>query len=132
MDNNGFAYEIVDEYDKVFDEKGNTFLALRKVKWGGKEAVKFDMRKWYNNSDGSEKCGKGFSFLTDEGPHELAKILVEEGFGHTEDILNGIRYREDFVDSLVSVLSGDDVEGLKKAGISEEYFDPKDIFGDEE
>ena len=129
---NGFSYEIVDDYDKVFDEKGNTFLSLRKLKWGGKEAVKFDMRKWYNNADGSEKCGKGFSFLTDEGPHELTKVLVEEGFGHTEDIINGIKDREDFIDSLVYALSDDNKEVLKKAGISEEYFDPKDIFGDDE
>lgn len=87
-------YHIVDGFDKVFDEKGNCFLAFRKITWGEKtDNVKLDMRKWYNNKDGGESVGKGFSFLTDEGPNELAKILVEEGYGDTDELIELLNNR---------------------------------------
>ena len=35
-----FSYTIEDNFDKVFDEKGNSMLALRKIKWGDSDSVK--------------------------------------------------------------------------------------------
>lgn len=121
-----FEYEIEEGFDHVFDEKGNTFLALRKVQWGGKGDFKLDLRKWYINSNGEETVGKGVSFLTEEGPHELAKVLVDNGFGHTGEILQGIYHREDFEQCLENLRNGVDIMGDN----NEDYYDPKEFLLD--
>lgn len=121
-----FSYEIVDNFDKVFDEKGNSMLSLRKIKWGESDSVKLDLRKWYNTANG-ETVGKGFSFLTEEGPHELAKVLVENGYGYTKDIVNAIKTRKDFKQVMESVASDIDISGLEVEEDSADYYDPKDI-----
>lgn len=121
-----FEYEIEEGFDHVFDEKGNTFLALRKIQWGGKGDFKLDLRKWYINSNGEETVGKGISFLTEEGPHELTKVLVDNGFGHTGEILQGLYNREDFEQCLDNLRNG--VEVTKNN--SEDYYDPKEFLLD--
>ena len=122
-ENSGFKYNVLS--DRVFDEKGSTFLAMRRVAWGVKgaepdnEKAKLELRKW-NNRDGKEMPNKGFSFLTEDGPHELTKALLEEGFGNTKDVLGIIRGREDFEESVNSLYDdGGDASG--------EYFDPRSI-----
>ena len=60
---------------------------------------------------------KGFSFLTEEGPHELTKVLLEEGYGHTKDVLNIIRTRDDFEESVNTLYDELPTDG--------EYFDPR-------
>lgn len=121
-----FNYTVNPDFDFIFDEKGNTFLALRKIAWseGGQE--KLDIRKYYNSSDGTETVGKGVSFITEEGPHELTRILVENNYGYTDEILNGIKNRDDFKSSLVKVLGDEDIKelGLEDVDPNEEYFDP--------
>lgn len=121
-----FDYKVNPDFDFIFDEKGNTFLALRKITWneGGKE--KLDIRKYYNSSDGTETVGKGVSFITEEGPHELTRILVENDYGYTDEIINGIKNRKDFMTSLVKVLNEEDSKelGLENVDPNEEYFDP--------
>lgn len=130
-------YTIVDDYDHIVDEKGSTFLALRKIVWGDVEdpdnidpsKVKLDIRKWHTDSStGEEKVGKGWSFITEQGPHNLTKILVENGFGKTRDILNGVKDRDDFRSSLNSVLGKDDE--LYDSEIEEEvlYVPSDDLF----
>lgn len=101
-----FSYTIVDDFDKVFDEKGNTFLSVRKLVWGDTdpEKAKLDIRKWYTNAAGEETVGKGVSFLTEEGPNALVRVLTESGFGHTREILENIKDRDDFKSSLNIVL----------------------------
>lgn len=121
-----FEYEIEEGFDHVFDEKGNTFLALRKVQWGGKGDFKLDLRKWYINSNGEETVGKGISFLTEEGPHELAKVLVDNGFGHTGEILQGIYHRDDFEQCLENLRNGINVMDNN----DEDYYDPKEFLLD--
>ena len=121
-----FEYEIENGFDHVFDEKGNTFLALRKIQWGGKGDFKLDLRKWYINSNGEETVGNGVSFLTEEGPHELAKVLVDNGFGHTGEILQGIYHRDDFEQCLENLRNGIDVMDNN----DEDYYDPKEFLLD--
>lgn len=120
-----FDYKVNPDFDFIFDEKGNTFLALRKIAWGGGQE-KLDIRKYYNSSDGTETVGKGVSFITEEGPHELTRILVENDYGYTDEIINGIKNRKDFMTSLVKVLNEEDTEelGLENVDPNEEYFDP--------
>lgn len=116
-----FKYDLVDDFDKIFDEKGNTFLALRKVKWGN-NAPKLELRKWYSNDTG-ETPGKGFTFLTEEGPNELVKVMVEAGYGIKEEILPLLEARPDTP------------EEEREYGEEEEiddgtiYYDPREALG---
>lgn len=84
-----FAYTYDPEFDYTIDEKGNTFIALRKVDWGNKGEYKLDLRKYYASESG-ETMSKGVSFLTDEGPDELTKVLIETGYGNDAEIANAI------------------------------------------
>lgn len=118
-------------YDQTVDEKGNAVLALRKIQWGidqddeeDPEKVKLELRKWYINASG-ETPGKGVTFLTEEGPHDLTQTLVDSGYGHTEDVLKSLMKREDFVDSCKH-LSDDEIEDLS----SEEYYDARTMLGE--
>lgn len=92
------AFRIVDEVDHIFDEKGNTFLAMRKGVWGDKpdESAKLELRKWNVNAQGEETPNKGFSFLTEHGPDNLAELLVSQGYGNSEEILRSIAAREGY------------------------------------
>lgn len=72
--------EIDPSLDEVFDEgSGSTFLALRKLRWSETSEFKVDIRKWYVNRDGEEVAGKGVSFLTEDGPTNLAVAMAKHG-----------------------------------------------------
>lgn len=121
-----FKYHVFK--DRVFDEKGSTFLSLRQIAWGvgqdeeaDEKKIKYELRRW-RNLDGEERADKGFSFLTEEGPHECVNALLSEGFGHTKDVLEIIRGREDFEQSVKSLYEDKDASG--------EFFDPREaLFG---
>lgn len=125
-----FEYKVNPDFDFTFDEKGNTFLALRKLSWGEGKPEKIELRKWYNSADGTETPNKGFTFLTEEGPHELTKVLVEQGFGYTDEILNGLKDREDFIPNIAKVLSKEKLDELGIEGVdpNEDYYDPSVLF----
>lgn len=117
-------YEIDPNFDFTFDEKGNTFLALRKVSWNGRES-KLDLRKWYMNANGEETVGKGTSFLTEDGPNELTKILLDNGFCDTEVAINSLKERPDFMSSLNKSLNMTEEElKTKLSNIEEDYYNP--------
>ena len=120
-DDKKFEYHV--NKDRVFDEKGSTFLALREIAWGCSQEeepkegkVHLELRRW-RIRDEKEMADKGFSFLTEEGPHELTKVLIEEGYGHTKDILNAVRTRDDFEESVNTLYDDTPADG--------EYFDPR-------
>lgn len=121
-----FEYTVNPELDRIVEEKGNTYISFRKITWGpeiDEEKEKLDIRKYYTNADGEEVVGKGVSFLTDEGPHELTKILLEEGYGHSDDIAEAIKNRDDYNDILEAITNNDNK--------SEGYFDPNTFIGDD-
>lgn len=121
-----FRLSIEEGQDFIIDEKGNQFIALRKLSWSEGKDPKWDIRKWITNPDGTELPMKGTSFLTEEGPHTLTKVLCEQGFGHTDDILNGIKDRDDFRYSLNKVLKPGD-EFYDDSAVGKEFYDPNDI-----
>jgi hypothetical protein len=90
---------------EVFDEKGSMYLAMRKTEWlkegdqPDETKAKLELRKW-RVTDSGERADKGIAFLTENGPHELAKILVQDGFGNTKDLLLALKKREDFKDTV--------------------------------
>lgn len=119
-------YTIVDDFDHTIDESGNQFIALRKIRWGDREKVSLDLRKYWMQAEG-EVLGKGVSFLTEDGPHELANVLVREGFGNTKDILKSLKNREDFQKSL-NIVMGKESEFYDEEVGEEEIYDPKSLF----
>jgi hypothetical protein len=111
--------------NNIFDERGSSFLAIRKVQWvkEGSEPdeskARLEIRKW-TVQNGEEVALKGCAFLTDEGPHNLVKALVQEGYGNTKEVLGELKKREDFKDAVEHLNDSEDFgEG--------EYFDMRSI-----
>ena len=115
-----FSYELDKDFDYTIDEKGNSFIALRKIRWGNSEEFRLDLRKWFNTPTG-ETMSKGVSFMTDDGPHELVKVMVEQGYGHTNEIVDALKLRDDF----------DESELPKVKEMKENYYDPVESLFDD-
>ena len=115
---------LFDNLNEVFDEKGSMFLAMRRVQWceegkePDREKSKLELRKWRITPEGEERADKGFSFLTEDGPNELAKVLVHNGYGKTKDILIELKERSDFEESVNTLFDSDDNDSSDG-----EYFD---------
>ena len=131
-----FKYEVDENFDYLIEEKGNQATFFRRVSWGGRD-FKPEIRKWYVDGT-SETAGKGVTFMTEEGPDELVKVMTEVGYGKTEEILENISKRDDFELSVKKVLGKGIEEVIEDtADIElEEVYDPRsldlDIFGDDE
>lgn len=119
------------ELDGIFDEKGKVFCSMRKVQWvkegqePDEEKAKLELRKYTIGPEG-EIPGKGLTFLTENGPHELTNVLIDEGFGDTREILRKLKKRDDFreaVETLFENAPADDSDG--------EYFDMRSVLLDE-
>lgn len=125
FNNEDFKYTIVDDFDHVIDESGNTTINLRKLYWGdNSDSVKLDLRKYYITNTG-ERLSKGVSFLTEDGPHNLVETMAGLGYGDTKRIINGIKDRNDFQKALNSALGKDSEWYDESAGTDEDgYFDP--------
>jgi hypothetical protein len=127
--NNGDIILHVKGLDETVDERGNMFIALRRVSWGDSKKDSLDIRKYYMSSDGNtnEKIGKGVAFLTEEGPNALTNALIKHGYGHTDDILEVLSKRKDFKIALAKI-TGAQLDGE----FEEEFYDPADIIEDED
>lgn len=118
-----FKYEIAEEFDHTIDEKGNAFIALRKIKWGNNTESKLDLRKYYTKEDG-EVMSKGVSFITEDGPNELTRVLLETGYGEPNEIVKTIKEnRKDILNSLVSYIEN----GFESEDNSDDYYDPREL-----
>jgi len=128
-----FQLEIDPSLNVVFDEiPGNSFLALRKLRWSPSGPFKLDIRKWYTNSEGEEIAGKGVAFMTEEGPDNLIEALLTNGYGDTRKTLNGLKDREDFFPAVKEIIeeSGVDLDSIASASIDsldQSFYDPKSI-----
>jgi len=96
------SYTIDPVFDFVIDAKNNTYIALRKVGWFEQEP-KLELRKWIATPE-NDVPKKGVSFLTEDGPHTLTSVLVEQGFGDTGELLESLSYRKDFNSSMEKLL----------------------------
>lgn len=122
-----FKYEVDPNFDYLIEEKGNQALFFRRVSWGGRDA-KPEIRKWYVDGT-SETPGKGFSFMTEDGPNELIKVMTDLGYGNTDEILENISKREDFPIAVKKVL-GKGIQEVVDQYDSvelEEVYDPRSI-----
>ena len=64
--------EILEECGTV-SENGKNRTLLRFISWNGNEP-KYDLRTWYEDKNGNEKCGRGIA-LTGEELVELYNII---------------------------------------------------------
>lgn len=119
-----FVYDIDDSFDYIIDEGGNTSINVRKISWNGKP-YKLDIRR-YTYKDGEEKMMKGIS-LSDEASNELTKVLIDNGYGDTKYIINSLKNRDDFKESLLEDNSSDSNNNIDDE--DEEYYDPKELLG---
>lgn len=126
-----FNMQIIDDFDFILEEKGNSFTALRKLKWSDNSAVRLDVRRYIINSEGDEVTGKGVGFLTEDGPDELVKVMAENGYGKTPEVFTALESRDDFIVSLKRTLSDEKLEELNNVTIEEEeedvYYDPREL-----
>jgi len=131
--NNGTGFgqlkcHVFKDYNAVFDEKGSSCGVIRKVQWikgdgePDESKAKLEIRKIYTSADG-EKNGKAYTFGTEEGPHELVTSMIDCGFGHTKDIIEHIKDRDDFI-SAVNSISDEDANVSDADG---EVFDMRDL-----
>lgn len=128
-----FTYTVNPDFDYTIDEKGNAFIALRKIDWNNNGTEKLDIRKYYASEEG-EKMQKGVSFLTEDGPNELTKILLETGYGDANEITDTIvNSRPDILGRICKIIASDpslsDPELLKEFEDEEEYYDPEELIG---
>lgn len=128
-----FEYSVDPDFDYTIDEKGNTFIALRKIDWGNKGEFKLDLRKYYASESG-ETMSKGLSFLTEDGPDELTKVLIETGYGNDAELANAIiEKRPGILGRIHNAITEDPelLEGLEPEDYGEndedEFYDPEEL-----
>lgn len=121
--NKEFTMDILEGFDYIIEESGNSSLNLRKVSWNGRDH-KLDLRKW-NYQDGQERAMKGVT-LSDDGADELSAVLVEQGYGNTKRLIKALTKREEYNDSMNHL---NDIEEEVDDG-SEDYYDPSELLGD--
>lgn len=136
-----FNLEIDPDFDEIIDEGvGNSFIALRRLRWNENGQFKLDIRKWITDAEGKEIAGKGCSFITEEGPSNLVHTLIDHNYGDTATIIEKVSNRKDFIDALMysdkalSTLGLDEVkEKIKKKSESytddASFYDPKELLG---
>lgn len=99
-------YYLHDGIDTIVDEKGDQFIALRKVQWAKDSTTekdpskaKLELRRWRVTPEGEVPL-KGAVFLTENGPHETVLGLLKNGYGYTKDVLLELKTRDDFNDTV--------------------------------
>lgn len=132
-DGGPIKFEIKEDgINELIDEgTGNSSIMLREVGWNGRDP-KLEIRKWIIDVD-KETPMRGLSFITEQGPHTLTEVLSEKGFGNTEKLINNIKDREDFDESLVKVIGKKKIEKSKNTEVTiseDDYFDPKSVLDD--
>ncbi len=89
--------------DVILEETSNSVTAIREIRWNDSSDYRLDIRKYFVNSDGEVRPGKGISFSDTAGPARLTLALVDNGFGDTQDIMNAMSTREDFIKGFAKV-----------------------------
>ncbi len=89
------TFDIMDENpsEGIFDNRDNSYLALRNVSWNGQNP-KLEIRRWYADEENKETPSKGISFYTEEGPHQLTHLLLKLGYGDNNIIESIMKERK--------------------------------------
>ena len=108
-----FSYEIDPNFDFTIDEKANKFMALRKIKWGNSEEYKLDLRNYVATEEG-ERMLKGCTFISEEAGHELASVLIKQGYGHIEEIAEAVVSNDELLGAVAAEISKVEPDYVKK------------------
>ena len=114
--------------NEIIDEKNNTALMLREVAWNGRESH-LELRKWLINETG-EKPMKGISFNSEDSVNNLVHTLSKLGYGNTTKIIENVKNRPDFDDSLAAVIGKKKIIQALETEVEikeSDYYDPKKI-----
>ena len=114
--------------NEIIDEKNNTALMLREVAWNGRESH-LELRKWLINETG-EKPMKGISFNSEDSVNNLVHTLSKLGYGNTTKIIESVKNRPDFDDSLAAVIGKKKIIQALETEVEikeSDYYDPKKI-----
>ena len=121
-----FEYTIDSDFDYTIDEKGNRYVALRKIDWGNKGEYKLDLRKYYA-SDAGEKMSSGVT-MSDDAADELAKVLLETGYGNIEELANTIiDNRPELLGKICSEMNRRGITANDIEYEDEEFYDPEEL-----
>ena len=122
-----FKYEVDKDFNYTIDERGNTFVALRKIRWGDNDNYKLDLRKYISTEKG-EQMGKGLSFITEDGPNELSRVLLDTGYGKSDEIAQVIvDNRRDIFNEISKRVNGE-FTITEDNESDEELFDARRLF----
>lgn len=126
-DKEDFSYDIDKDFDYTIEEKDNSFVALRKIRWGNREDYRLDLRKYISTEEG-ERMGKGLSFLTEDGPSELVKVLLDNDYGKPDEISDTIvNNRRDIFEAISKKVNGN-FPSIDNDGEDEDLFDARRLF----
>lgn len=124
---------LVYSYDEsginhIVEERGNTFSAMRLVKWKEDTDFKLDIRKYRSTEEG-EVASKGISFYNaQEASTEIIKGLLENGYGDDLEICKSIySNRPDLCDTLIKLKNGEISMEEVELGNPDEYYDARDV-----
>ena len=120
-------FKVHPDFDVLIEERGNTAIYFRMVDWNDRPAQRPELRRWRLNETG-ESPDKGFTFLTDDGPKNLAKEIIKRDFGETKEYIEVLTEREDFDDALIQVIGKKRVSNAKETEVEENFYDPRVIF----
>lgn len=126
-----FTYEVDPNYDYVLEERGNTYTALKKIRWGDNDHFSLDIRKWYATENG-ERMAKGCSLMTDEGADELTRILVSTGYGDDKELASEICSNRTELAARIynNILNIDDLKDTVESIISNQIADEEEEYHD--
>ena len=121
-----FTYTTDPDFDYTIDEKGNTYIALRKIDWGNKGDYKLDLRKYYA-SDSGETMSKGVT-MSDNAADELTKVLLETGYGDDTEIANTIiENRPELLGKICSEMNKRGITANDVECEEDDFYDPEEL-----
>ena len=118
---------FLNDMNEVIEEKGNQYTAIRKVQWikegdePDESKGKIEVRRWIIQKDGTEQANKGVVFMTEDGPNQLAEILVRNNYGDTKNIVKSLLKRDNFKETIQN-LDNNDIDSDNG-----DYFDMRDM-----
>lgn len=126
-----FTYEVDPNFDYVLEERGNTYTALKKIRWGDNDHFSLDIRKWYATENG-ERMAKGCSLMTDEGADELTRVLVSTGYGDDKELASEICSNRTELAARIynNILNNDDLKDTVESIISNQIADEEEEYHD--
>lgn len=75
-------YKVIKKFGTLGNTDGKYVKELRLVSWNDGDPM-YDIRTWYTDKDGVEKCGKGITFKADE-LIDLLKLLKQMDDGEDD------------------------------------------------